>query len=155
MNHSTVSIQERTLDERLSGVLLSLSADWEAEGSCWGYRKNTAEDLENRRVWTAEQNGRVIGYLFGLIEASKRASSVMPDGTPYFEIEEIYVSPAYRNRQIGKRLFQAAEEALRREGQAAFVMLSTATKNWKAILHFYLDELDMTFWNARLFKQLR
>lgn len=155
MSKSTVSIQERTLDESLSGVLLSLSEDWAAENSCWGYRKNTAEDLENRRVWTAEQEGRVIGYLFGLMEASQRASSVMPDGTPYFEIEEIYVAPAYRNQQIGKRLFQAAEEDLQREGQAAFVMLSTATKNWKAILHFYLDELDMTFWNARLFKSLR
>lgn len=155
MSAQIVNIQERTLDGRLSSILLSLSADWETEGSCWGYRKNTAEDLENRRVWTAEQNGRVIGYLFGLMETSKRSSSVMPESTPYFEIEEIYVCPEERNQQIGKRLFQAAEEDLRQEGQAAFVMLSTATKNWKAILHFYLDELDMTFWNARLFKPLR
>ena len=154
MKRPNVSIQERTLDEHLSVVLLSLSADWETEGSCWGYRKNTADDLENRRVWTAERDSRVIGYLFGLMEASPKASSVMPAGTPYFEIEEIYVCPDDRNQQIGRKLFEFAEEALRREGQAAFVLLSTATKNWKAILHFYLDELDMTFWNARLFKPL-
>jgi hypothetical protein len=34
-------------------------------------------------------------------------------------------------------------------------MLSTATKNFRAILHFYVDELDMNFWNARLFKKLK
>jgi hypothetical protein len=33
-------------------------------------------------------------------------------------------------------------------------MLSTATKNARAILHFYLDELGMEFWSARLFKSL-
>jgi len=35
-----------------------------------------------------------------------------------------------------------------------FIMLSTATKNYKSILHFYIDELGMDFWNARLFKKI-
>jgi hypothetical protein len=38
---------------------------------------------------------------------------------------------------------------------AEFILLSTATKNWKAIFHFYLDELGMDFWSARLYKKLR
>lgn len=39
--------------------------------------------------------------------------------------------------------------------EAEYMVLSTATKNWKAIFHFYLDELDMQFWSARLFKKIR
>ena len=35
-----------------------------------------------------------------------------------------------------------------------YLMLSTATKDCKRILHFYLDELGMDFWSARLFKKL-
>jgi hypothetical protein len=35
-----------------------------------------------------------------------------------------------------------------------FIVLSTASKNSKAILHFYLDELGMQFWSARLFKRI-
>ena len=38
--------------------------------------------------------------------------------------------------------------------EADFVLLSTATRNWRAILHFYIDELGMEFWSARLFKPL-
>ena len=38
--------------------------------------------------------------------------------------------------------------------EADFMVLSTATKNWKAIFHFYLDELDMRFWSARLYKKI-
>ena len=38
--------------------------------------------------------------------------------------------------------------------EAEYFVLGTATKNWKAILHFYLDEIGMDFWSARLFKKL-
>jgi len=41
-----------------------------------------------------------------------------------------------------------------KEEKVELILLSTATKNYKAILHFYLDELDMEFWNARLFKRI-
>ena len=38
---------------------------------------------------------------------------------------------------------------------AALMMVGTATKNYRAILHFYIDELGMEFWSARLFKRLK
>ena len=57
-----------------------------------------------------------------------------------------------RSRGFGSALFRFAEEAVR--GEASYMMVSTATKNWRAILHFYLEELGMDFWNARLFKRI-
>ena len=77
----------------------------------------------------------------------------MDAGTPYFEIEELYVVTAHRSKGIGRRLFALAEETARQDG-LPYLMLSTATKNARAILHFYLDELGMEFWSARLFKSL-
>ena len=56
------------------------------------------------------------------------------------------------SRGIGKALFEFASAAV--EDEADYIVLSTATKNWRAILHFYLDELDMEFWSARLFKRI-
>ena len=79
-------------------------------------------------------------------------TSVMPEGTPYFEVEEIYVIPEERSKGIGSSLFEYAEKAVKNE--AEYIVLSTATRNWKAIFHFYLEELGMEFWNARLFKKL-
>lgn len=77
----------------------------------------------------------------------------MAGATPYFEIEELYVVPSCRNEGIGRALFLFAEQAVREAG-IEFIMLSTATKNYKRILHFYIDELGMDFWSARLFKKL-
>lgn len=146
-------IYEAVLDEALEHELIRLSRDWEAEDSCRGYRANTHEDLAGRRVFLAEEDGFLCGYLFGLRETSKEKTSFMAAGTPYFEIEEIYVVPARRSQGIGRQLFALAEETARRE-ELPFLMLSTATKNARAILHFYLDELGMEFWSARLFKKL-
>ena len=127
--------------------------EWEAENSTYGYRKNDRSDIEGNRIFLAERNGEILGYLFGHEEKSERASSIMADGTPYFEIEELYVVPSHRSEGIGRSLFHFAEQAVKTTG-IEFIMLSTATKNYKSILHFYIDELGMDFWSARLFKKL-
>ena len=61
--------------------------------------------------------------------------------------------PSRRSEGIGRRLFALAEEEARRAGLKQ-LMLSTATRDWKRVLHFYLEELDMDFWSARLLKRL-
>jgi ribosomal protein S18 acetylase RimI-like enzyme len=148
-----MNIRETYADKEVIEQLIGFSRDWEAENSCYGYRANTAEDIEGRRIFLAEEDGRILGYLFGRITSSKRMRSIMPEDTPFFEAEELYVIPTERSRGIGSALFHAAEETVKND--AEYIVLSTATKNWKAVFHFYLDELDMTFWNATLFKKIR
>ena len=63
----------------------------------------------------------------------------MPDHTKCFEVEELYVSPSYRSMGIGKGLYLFVESILK--GEAEYMILNTATKNWKSIFHFYLDEV--------------
>ena len=147
-----IVIKEQDLDDALLDILIRLSTDWEAENSCYGYRKSEKADIEGNRIFIAKDGEDVIGYLFGYLEKSERSTSIMPDGTPVFEVEELYVKPEYRSKGIGKMLFSHVESAVRND--ADYIMLSTATKNWRAIFHFYLDELGMKFWSARLFKKV-
>lgn len=147
-----IDIKEAPLTEEVIGALIKFSRDWEHENSCHGYRANERSDIEGRRVFLAEDEGRVVGYLFGQPFRAEKASSIMPDGTPCFEVEELYVVPDRRSQGVGRALFSAAEQAVK--GEADFVMVSTATKNWRAILHFYIEEVGMEFWSARLFKKL-
>lgn len=148
-----MKIYEAQLSDELLEKLIAMSADWEAENSTYGYRKNDRSDIEGNRIFLAEQDGGILGYLFGQEVKAKRASSIMAEGTPYFEIEELYVVPGHRSEGIGRSLFSFAEQEVRLAG-LEFIMLSTATKNYKSILHFYIDELEMDFWSARLFKKL-
>ena len=147
-----MQVYESDLTPALMDELIALSENWESENTCHGYRKNAPVDIEGRRIFLAEDGGRTAGYLFGQMEKAKNTTSVMPEGTPYFEIEEIYVIPELRSKGIGSALFRYAENAVRSD--AEYVLLGTATKNWRSILHFYIEELGMDFWSARLFKKL-
>ena len=145
-------IHEVALNDTVLAQLIRSSEDWAAENSCYGYRANELADIEGNRIFFAEDQEQVIGYLFGKVYPSKNMYSIMPENTPYFEVEELYVIPERRSQGVGGQLFQYVEKTVADE--AEYIVLSTATKNWKAIFHFYLDELDMTFWSARLFKKI-
>ena len=132
--------------------LLELSLMWEKEDSCYGYRANTEDDFQDRYILAAYDD-EPIAYVFGEEEIQEKQTSVIDKNMHYFEIEELYVHPSYRTRGIGKQLMESLEKELKKKG-LEMMMLSTATKNWKAIMHFYIDEIDMNFWSARLYKHL-
>ena len=131
--------------------LIRLSAQWAAEQNCYGYYPNTEADIAGKRIFLAEDEDGIEAYLLGEVETAKNMKSIMPEGTLYFEAEDVV--PEKRSQGIGEALFRFVEETVKKDVQ--FIMLSTASKNSKAILHFYLDELDMQFWSARLFKKVR
>ena len=147
-----LTIAESALTEEVLAGLISLSEAWEAEENCYGYRANGREELEGHRIFLARDGGRIIGYLFGHCFRSEHMRSIMPEGSACFEVEELYVIPARRSEGIGGALLSRCEEAV--QGEADYITLSTAAKNWKAVLHFYLDEAGMSFWSARLFKRI-
>lgn len=148
-----MKISEVSLNDAVLEQLLSLSADWEGENSCYGYHKNGPEDIAGNRIFLAKEGTEAIGYLLGHRASAERSSSVMDQGTAYFEVEELYVKPRFRSRGVGRALFDCAETAARREG-LEYLLLTTPTKNYSRVLHFYIEELGMEFWSARLYKKL-
>ena len=132
--------------------ILELSLMWEKEDSCYGYRANIEDDLKDRHILAAYDD-ELIAYVFGKEEVQEKQNSVIDKNMHYFEIEELYVHPSYRSRGIGKQLMESLEKELKKKGLKMMV-LSTATKNRKAIMHFYIDKIDMNFWSARLYKHL-
>lgn len=152
MAENSIEIRESALTDEVLSVLIEMSKAWQAESVTHGYFANTRADIEGNRIFLAYDGWEVVGYLFGHEEKAERDTTVMAAGTPYFEVMELYVKPERRSRGIGQRLMAVVEEAVR--GGAEFIVLSTATKNARAILHFYIDEVGMEFWSARLFKKI-
>ena len=95
-------VHEVLLNEEVLEQLVRFSEDWAAEGSCYGYRPNDKTDIEGNRIFFAEDGSTVTGYLFGRICRSEQMKSIMPEGTPYFEVEELYVVPEMRSRASGR-----------------------------------------------------
>ena len=133
--------------------LISLSRSWAEEGSCYGYIPNDAQDYENRRIFAAREGGRIVGYLFGKDITAKNMRSVIPDGTPCFEIEELYIVPKLRSHGIGRALFSFAERRIKENG-ARYLFLTTATKDHASVMRFYVNKAGLTPWSATLYKDL-
>jgi ribosomal protein S18 acetylase RimI-like enzyme len=145
--------KEVELTDGVLEELIFLSQMWENENSCYGYIANDKSDIEGNQIYVAEDNGNIVAYLFGNKKRAENMQSIIPNGTDYFEIEELYVIPELRSKGIGKDLFNFVESTIKNE-QIEYIMLNTATKNHKAVLHFYIDIVGMDIWSSRLFKRI-
>lgn len=141
----------RKLDSDTTMQLVNLSKKWEEENCTWGIVANTENDLAEP-VFVAEENGVIVGYALGHYYTVEQKTSYIPIGAKCFMLDEIYVLPQYRNKGIGKELFKLVEKFA--NNTCEYLTLSTSTKNYKSILHFYVDELEMTFHSAFLIKEM-
>ena len=86
------------------------------------------------------------------MDTARRDIEIQQAGERYFELEELYVCPAFRGRGVGQLLLARVEEDARREGLAK-LMLNAANRNHAPLLRFYLRE-GMTPHSFRMFKRL-
>ena len=143
-----------TLDPQITEQLLEMSRIWEEEDITYGYVRNDVSELEGKTILGAYNNGKMVGYLFGKIETQKGRNAILKEGTRFFEVDEIFVLKHYRGMGIGKSMFSYLEEMLK-EQEVEYVFLSTATKDTKRILNFYLNEVGMETHYIRLFKKVQ
>ncbi len=148
-----MTIEKIALTPEIEAELIELSALWEQEDICFGYRKNSRDDIKDEEIFLAKDGEKISGYLFCHKYTQEKKSATVPEASPCLEIEELFIRPEYRSQGIGKALYNAAIAHF--ESEIDFVTLGTATKNYRAILHFYIEELGMTFWSARLFQKIR
>lgn len=139
----------RKLDEKTVRDLMELSRKWQEEDCSYGMVANTEEDIKEP-LCVAVENDEIVGYIFGHYYVTKAKTSYIDVGSQCFTVDELYVLPEYRSQGIGKELFGRMEKAVK--DSCAYITLSTSTRNYKKILHFYVEELGMNFHDAFLIK---
>lgn len=144
MKYELQKLDEDTIDQ-----LICLSKKWKEEDCCYGMEVNTKSDL-NEPLAVALDKGKIVGYIFGHFYSQEKKTSYIEIGEPCFSIDEFYVLPEHRCMGIGKKLFQLIENEVK--SQCKYITLSTSTKNYKAILKLYIEELGMNFHSAFLYK---
>ena len=141
----------RTLDENTTRQLLELSRLWVEEDCSYGMVVNEASDLQSP-VAVALDGEKIVGYCFGHAYVQEQRKSYIDAGKSCFSVDELYVLPRYRSTGIGRELFRMIETKARET--CICLTLATSTKNYKAILKLYIEELGMNFHSAFLIKNL-
>jgi len=147
-----IKIKKCEWNDNNINAIIELSQEWESENLTYGYCANDMNDLIGKELFLAYLEEEIIGYLFGKCSVFNESIAPIEKGAKCFEIDEIYVKEQYRSQGIGQALFEYAEKYYKQK--VDYIILSTATKNYKSILHFYIEKMDMTFWSARLFKKI-
>lgn len=143
---------KRIYIEEYSEELIELSKIWCDENITNGLVANSKDDLKEP-CYAAFDNNEMVGYIFGHYYTYERKSNAIPTGSKCFDIDELYVLKEYRSKGVGGKLFKAVEEEVNKE--ADFITLVTSTKDYKKILYFYTEMVDMTFLYADLYKKVK
>src|SRR5262245_34476479 len=106
-------------DEELQRVV-QLTAQWEAEQITIGYGADEA-DYFRRKLGSffllALDSEEIIGFVTAsLHEANPGEMAIFPTGGRYVEIDDLYVLPAYREKEIGTLLMKAVMQEARNQG---------------------------------------
>ena len=135
-----------------SDQLIELSKIWCEEDITNGLVPNELSDLKEP-CYAAFDGDKIVGYTFGHFYNADKKINTIKEGDECFEIDEIYVLKEYRSQGIGRKLFQAIEAEVHKEVE--FITLPTSTKDYKKILYFYVEMMDMTFHSAFLYKKTK
>jgi ribosomal protein S18 acetylase RimI-like enzyme len=137
-------------------VVIGLERQWEQEQIAYGdfnpmSREAYLAILERFPAYflVAESGGQVIGYIHASTDHERRVE-VIPEPERYVEIEDIYVQPDFRNRDIGGKLLEQVFEIAQQEGIRRFIV-GTLSKQTDKILRFYRSH-GFTPWRIQFFK---
>ena len=146
-----ITYQKAELNEKTVARLIELSQKWVDEDNCFGMVTNTKDDLKEP-CFVALDNDVIVGYGFGHFYLLEKKVTPIQKGAKCFEIDEIYVLPAYRSKGIVKQLFSLLEKEATEN--ADYITLATSNKDYKKVLKFYAEDNKMTFHSAFLTKDL-
>ncbi|MBR3298772.1 MAG: GNAT family N-acetyltransferase [Clostridia bacterium] len=135
----------------LLAELAALSTEWAGEGSCAGYYPNDASEYFDKELYIALVDGKTVGYALGHIKVLEEKTSYNSVGEKAFELDELFVTAAFRGRGIARSLFRFAENDVR--DRVDVIGLTAATKHYKQLLKLYIEELGMSFNHALLVKR--
>lgn len=149
LNKKIMKFEKRNLDDKTVRALIELSKEWETENCSHGIIANEKDDLKEP-LFVAVEDSEIVGYIFGHYYVVENKTSYIDVGERCFMVDELYVLPQYRSQGIGKELFSLMEKEVK--ASCVYITLSTSTKDYKKILHFYAEELGMDFHSAFLIK---
>ena len=133
--------------------IAAMSQDFADEGCCNGINAETVDELSAYELYVAEDDGKLVGYAYGAAETASRKRFFILPGHKNFYVEIIYVKPEYRSLGLGRKLYQKLEDRARELG-CETVEVIAVSKNYKKLLHLYIEELGLEFFNAHLMKKL-
>lgn len=131
-----------------------LQEQWADEDITYGFVPDGEEQIRQQigpYLLVAEVDGALVGFISGSQQISD-GMAIAPEGTRYLEIDNVYVTPEFRQQEIGGKLLDAILAVAREEGVGKALVYS-ATRDLHRVLAFY-ERHDFRPWYVQMFRDL-
>jgi GNAT superfamily N-acetyltransferase len=143
-------IRECTVEDL--DYVVSLQHQWVEEDITHGLipvEKGYIETKLGKYFFVAELNFEIIGFVYGVIRTADNMS-IIDNGQPYIELEDIYVAPDSRDAGLGSVLLNKILCVAKDNGIEKSLIYSS-TKDMESVMKFYKKHNYKT-WYIQMFK---
>jgi GNAT superfamily N-acetyltransferase len=137
-------------------AILQMERQWEQEDIAYGdfnpiSREDWIDNLERFQAYflVAECAEQIVGYINATIQHNQPVGVIAEQQT-YVAIENIYIQPEWRNKDIGGQLIEQLFEVAKHQGIERFIV-SSSSKAMDKVLKFYRSH-GFTLWQIHLFR---
>ena len=133
--------------------LASLSQEFASENCCNNIIADGEDFFVGKKVAVAVYEKQIVGYCYGTAKQEENKRSYANVGDLFYDLEEMFVLKNYRDKKIGKVLFEFVTDYAKGLG-CKTIRLNAISKDYKKLLNFYIDILGMDFISAYLVKKI-
>lgn len=150
----TSQVQIRQANEADLPAIYRMQQEWFEEDSVYGFVPANSEQLQHalgQYFFVAENQNDMVGFISGGVHLSD-GLAVIPNGKTYVEIDDLYVSPQFRQLGIGSQLIEHFL-AQAKSRDITYALLYSATKEIRTVLQFY-ERHGFQSWCIQMFREL-
>ena len=145
----------RQFEKNYADDIYKLQNEWVKENITYGYYADSCDeiiDYNKEYCYVAIHEKQIIGYVTAEMRVNDGSGymNVFPKGADFLQVNDLYVSPAYRSNHIGEKLLSLVEEKAK-ENNIEHFYLSSATKDAEAVRRFY-QRNGYRIWTTVFFK---
>lgn len=134
--------------------ICELQQKWLGEDNVYGFVPAHSDEIKSRLdeyYLVAETTKGIIGFIAGSVRVSADLA-IIPKGSQYLEIDDLYVIPSFRGQGVGSQLVDQLLAHAKERG-LDYATLYSAGKDIHAILRFY-ERHRFQSWYVQMFRKL-
>ena len=150
-----MSITYKQFENCYAKAVSNLQKQWESEAITYGFIADSEDDIlaYNRDYfYVALDDDTVVGYVTGEVKTNGKENymNVFLANTKYLRVNDLYIAPDYRNKNIGAELLNVVEQKAK-NNRVKHIFLSSATMDAESVRRFY-EKNGFKIWTTTFFK---
>lgn len=150
-----MNITYKQIENCYAKAVSTLQKQWEIEGITYGFIADSKDEIlaYNRDYFYVALDGEtVIGYVTGEAKTNDKNNymNVFLLNTKYLQVNDLYIAPDYRNKNIGAELLNMVEQKAK-NNRVKHIFLSSATMDAESVRRFY-EKNGFKIWTTTFYK---